>query len=57
MSSFRNKLGGTLLDKFKRDSNKHATELLLIIINNLRVTVKGVGFQREDCYIWEGMIL
>ena len=24
--SFRNKLGGTLLDKFKRDSNKHATE-------------------------------
>ena len=26
VSSFRNKLGGTLLDKFKRDSNKHATE-------------------------------
>ena len=26
LSSFRNKLGGTLLDKFKRESNKHATE-------------------------------
>ena len=26
VSSFRNKLGGTLLNKFKRDSNKHATE-------------------------------